>query len=125
MAKPNETEAQQEFPAIVPPKPEPLKVSFEPKPSRRDPAIWIRKLSVLSHWPPTKESELRVITLHRGLNILWAESKDDPEEPRIGGHGAGKTTFCRFLRFILDERQPGTTEFRQDFRSIHPDGWVL
>jgi hypothetical protein len=68
---------------------------------------------------------MRVINLRRGLNILWAESKDDPKTPRIGGHGAGKTTFCRFLRFILDEKQFGTDEFRQDFRSIHDDGWVL
>ncbi len=122
---PKHTDAQQEFPAIVPPKPEPMKVSFTPIPSRRDPAIWVQKLSVWSAWPPSKETELRVITLHRGLNILWAESKDDPKEPRIGGHGAGKTTFCRFLRYILDERHPGTTEFRQDFRAIHPEGWVL
>lgn len=107
------------------PKPDPTAVSFKPLPSRNEPAIWVRNLSVWSHWPPSKDSELRTITLHRGLNILWAESKNDPDEPRIGGHGAGKTTFCRFLRFVLDERHPGTTEFRQDFRRIHPDGWVL
>lgn len=110
---------------MEPPRRDPTAVSFKPLPSRTEPAIWVRKLTVWSHWPPSKDSELRVIELHRGLNILWAESKDDPQEPRIGGHGAGKSTFCRFLRFILDERHPGTTEFRQDFRKIHPEGWVL
>lgn len=68
---------------------------------------------------------MRVITLHRGLNILWADSKNDPKQPRIGGHGAGKTTFCRFIRYILDEKHPSTSEFRQDFRRIHDDAWVL
>ena len=125
MAKTNGDTTQAELPGLGKIKSGYAEMSFKPIPSRCDPAIWVRKLSVWSHWPPSDESRLRVITLHRGLNILWAESKEDPQEPRIGGHGAGKTTFCRFLRFILDERHPGTTEFRQDFRSVHPDGWVL
>ena len=125
MAKPSDSDTQTDLPGMAATKPDPTAVSFKPLSSRNEPAIWVRKLSVWSHWPPSKDSELRIINLHRGLNILWAESKDDPQEPRIGGHGAGKTTFCRFLRFILDERHPGTTEFRQDFRRIHPDGWVL
>ena len=125
MAKPNGNARQTELPGLENIKPDHTALSFKPLTSRRDPAIWVQKLSVWSHWPPSNESKLRVIALHRGLNILWAESKDDPQEPRIGGHGAGKTTFCRFLRFILDERHPGTTEFRQDFRAVHPEGWVL
>lgn len=125
MAKQRDPDGQQELAGLIPPRPEPLKPCFKPKPSRRDPAIWVRKVSVWSSWPPSPDTELRVISLHRGLNILWAESKDDPKEPRIGGHGAGKTTFCRLLRFILDERQPGPAEFRQDFRRLHDDGWVI
>jgi hypothetical protein len=125
MAKPKDTDGQPELTGIAVPQTEAQKVSFQPKPSRRDPAIWIRKLSVWSAWPPSKDTEMRVMELHRGLNILWAESKNTPQQPRISGHGAGKTTFCRLLRFILDEKQPGTSEFRQDFRNIHQDGWVL
>ena len=125
MPKPKNIEEAPELPNIEPPKPAPLKVSFRPKPSRLDPAVWVRKLSVWSEWTPSQASELRVINLHRGLNILWAESTNDPKQPRIGGHGAGKTTFCRMLRYILDEKQPGTTEFRQDLRNIHDDCWVL
>jgi hypothetical protein len=125
MAKPKDTNGQPELTGIAVPQAEAREVSFKPKPSRGDPAIWVRKLSVWSAWPPSEKTRMRIIKLHRGLNILWAESKDDPKQPRISGHGAGKTTFCRFLRFILDEKQFGTTEFRQDFRNIHDDGWVL
>jgi hypothetical protein len=125
MAKSKDTNAQPDLAGIVPPEPEPLQVSFRPKSSRCDPAIWVRKLSVWSAWPPSKDTKMQFIELHRGLNILWAESKDDPQRPRISGHSAGKTTFCRFLRFILDEKQPGTMEFRQDLRRIHNDVWVL
>jgi hypothetical protein len=125
MAKPKDTNAQPEFAGIATPEPKSLKVSFKPKLSRCNPAIWVRKLSVWSAWPPSKDTKMQFIELHRGLNILWAESKDDPKQPRISGHSAGKTTFCRFLRFILDEKHPGTVEFRQDLRRIHDDGWVL
>ncbi len=124
MAKPNAINGQPELAGIVVP-PEAPKVSFKPKPSRLNPAIWIKKLSVWNAWPPSADTKMRVIDLHRGLNILWAESKNTPQQPRISGHGAGKTTFCRFLRFMLDEKHPGTNEFRQDFRNIHQDGWVL
>src|SRR6185437_4342001 len=125
MAKPKNTDGQPELAGIAVPTTEAQKVSFKPKTSRRDPAVWIKKLSVWSAWPPSPDTRMRVIDLHRGLNILWAESKNTPQQPRISGHGAGKTTFCRFLRFILDEKHPGTLEFRQDFRNIHQDGWVL
>ena len=105
MPSQKDADGQQEFAAITPPQPKPLEVSFTPKASRRDPAIWVRNLSVWSAWPPSPETELRTITLRRGLNILWAESKDDSQQSRIGGHGAGKSTFCRFVRFILDEKE--------------------
>ena len=124
MANPSDTDQAPEL-DLGTSAPDLTEVSFRPTSSRVDPAIWVRRLSVWSAWPPSDDTKLRVIELHRGLNILWAESKDDPKEPRIGGHGAGKTTFCRLLRFVLDEKQPGPTEFRQDFRRIHEDGWVL
>lgn len=91
---------------------------FSPLPPDLQPAIWVRKLSVWRHWSPEENRVMRTLNLRRGLNILWARSSsDDVASPRIGGHGAGKTTFCRLLRYLLDEKQPGTSEFRQDFRS--------
>lgn len=99
---------------------------FRPLGDRQQPAIWVRKLAVWRHWAPEEKRQMRTLELRRGLNILWARSSgDESTSPRIGGHGAGKTTFCRLLRFLLDEKQPGTSEFRQDFRNRYPDGWVL
>jgi hypothetical protein len=103
----------------------PREVSFSPLKSRGAPVVWVKKLSVWSQWPPSDATKMRVVELHRGLNILRAETKRDAKAPRISGHAAGKTTFCRFLRFILDEKQYGTEEFRQDFRNLHGDGWVI
>jgi hypothetical protein len=99
---------------------------FRPLDDRQQPAIWVRKLAVWRHWAPEDNRVMRTLELRRGLNILWARSSgDESTSPRIGGHGAGKTTFCRLLRFLLDEKQPGTSEFRQDFRNRYSDGWVL
>ena len=111
--------------AVAPPKDEPL--SLAPAAGREEPALWVSKLAVYKDWPPSKDTLLRqVIELHRGLNILRAlETGSTDEASRLAGHGAGKTTFCRLIRYVLGEEPAGSKGFRDGFRAKFPTGWVL
>jgi len=111
--------------AVAPPKDEPL--SLAPAKGREEPALWVSKLAVYKDWPPSKDTLLRqVIELRRGLNILWAQpSGSTNEAARLAGHGAGKTTFCRLIRYVLGEEPAGSKGFREGFRAKFENGWVL
>ncbi len=111
--------------AVPPPKDEPL--SLAPAAGRSEPALWLSKLAVYKDWPPSKDTLLRqVIELRRGLNILRAlETGSTDEASRLAGHGAGKTTFCRLIRYVLGEEPAGSKGFREGFRAKFPTGWVL
>src|SRR5688572_11153547 len=92
-------------------------ISFVPLPGREEPAIWVSKIGVFKDWKPVEENQLRVFTLHRGLNILWANPDGaNPEENRLSGHGAGKSTFCRLIRYLLNEDAAGTAAFLEGLR---------
>ena len=101
--------------------------SLTPADGRREPAIWVAKLAVYRAWPPSSDTLLRhVIELHPGLNILRAQEIGSAgEASRLAGHGAGKTTFCRLLRFVLGEEPAGSKGFREGFRAKFENGWVL
>ena len=107
--------------------PEPKPLSLAPAPDRREPAVWVAKLAVYRAWPPSQASLLRqVIELRRGLNILRAQPSGSTDEAsRLAGHGAGKTTFCRLVRFVLGEEPAGSRGFREGFRAKFENGWVL
>jgi hypothetical protein len=104
---------------------EPLRLS--PVPDRDEPAVWISKIAVYGDWPPSSETLLRqVIELRRGLNILRASTTGATNQAsRLAGHGAGKTTFCRLIRYVLGEEPAGTRAFREGFRAKFQNGWVL
>ena len=110
---------------VPPPSEEPL--SLAPAPGREEPALWVSKLAVYKDWPPSKDSLLRqVFELRRGLNILWASPTGATNEAsRLAGHGAGKTTFCRLIRYVLGEEPAGSKGFREGFRDKFENGWVL
>ena len=111
--------------AVAPPKDEP--VALTPAKGREEPALWIAKVAVYKDWPPSKDTLLRqVIELHRGLNILRALPTGSTDEAsRLAGHGAGKTTFCRLIRYVLGEEPAGSESFRKGFREKFENGWVL
>src|SRR5438552_1592878 len=93
---------------------EPKPPSLTPATGREEPALWVSKLAVYKDWPPSKETLLRqVIELRRGLNILRAMTTGSTDEAsRLAGHGAGKTTFCRLIRYVLGEEPAGSKSFR-------------
>jgi hypothetical protein len=73
-------------------------------------------------------SIIRDISLRRGLNIIWSP---DPgvESAVVGrgdgsGHGAGKTLFCRLLRYCLGEDTFANDDMRRSVAEQLPAGQV-
>ncbi len=98
-----------------------LKRPFKPSDERKAPLFWAEEFRVYRSFDPkTKQCEY---TLRPGLNILWANpgpGKKALYEKGVRGHAAGKTTFCRFLRFILGEQNYGTSAFKQSLLGTFP-----
>lgn len=116
--KPDE---QQPLPGLA----ESTEVSLAPAPGCEAPVVWVKTLAVHSDWPTESGTLLREIKLHRGLNILWAQPAKSGTKNRTSGHATGKTTFCRLIRYVLDDADSGTKDFRQRFQVKFPRGWVF
>lgn len=103
----------------------------EPEPTGRpDPLVWVSELHFLRDFDASEASLLRKIRLRRGLNVLWAPPAPEGLENRLGdgqitGHTAGKTTFCRMIRYLLGEQRFGTTRAQEKIREALPNGWVV
>jgi hypothetical protein len=101
-----------------------------PHPGRRAPALWIARLLVLRAPRITEDAVLRDIRLRRGLNVLWAPPLAEGGDARLfdgrlTGHTAGKTTFCRLLRYLLGEERFASARGQERIRGKLPDGWVV
>ncbi len=68
-----------------------------PAPGRSEPRLWVQRLVI---WRDA-DTVLREVRLRPGLNIVWSPDSGGGGEPI--GHGGGKTTFCRLLRYGLGE----------------------
>jgi hypothetical protein len=105
---------------------EPPEVSLKPADGCETPVVWLKGLAVHSEWPAQDGTLLREMRLRRGLNILWAQPAQAGTKNRLSGHATGKTTFCRLVRYILDDADSGTKDFRQRFQRKFPrGGWVF
>lgn len=103
--------------------------SLVPSKERREPVVWVRRLRVLAELKPSEDAVIRDVVLRRGLNIVWAP----PHPPGSGkalvksgmaGHTAGKTTFCRLLRYALGEQTFASEGTRKRIRAALPSAWV-
>ena len=94
---------------------------------RSRPLLWIKKFALYENWKPNSDNLIRDFTLRRGLNILWADPAGETENStnRLSGHSAGKSTFCRLIRYLLTEKPAGTDDFVKGFRARFPGGWIL
>jgi hypothetical protein len=91
---------------------------------KTEPDVWVRRLVLFSRLTP-KPEVIRDIPLHRGLNIVWAEEPDSPSDTSdIAGHSAGKTTFCRLLRYVLGEKTYAKKSATLAIRGSFPNGYV-
>jgi len=103
--------------------PEP-EVVIIPDDARREPLVWVSRLVI---WEKPGEI-LREVPLRRGLNIIWSP---DPgaDQAELGqdagsGHGAGKTLFCRLLRYCLGEDSFSNDDQRRSIAQQLPAGLV-
>lgn len=95
------------------------------QPVRLTPDVWMSRVMIFGCLTPKERQVIRDIPLSRGLNIVWAKAADPSADPaRIGGHSAGKTTFCRFLRYLLGETTFGTKAAMDAIRRSFPSGYV-
>lgn len=94
-------------------------------PIKASPDVWIQRIALLSRIVPEPAYIREVITLRKGLNIIWAE---EPESEDIGGdiagHSAGKTTLCRILRYILGEKTFSNKANTLAIKKAFPNGYV-
>lgn len=90
--------------------PELFKRTFNLSPTANTsaPRLWVRRLVI---WEAPDKEPLQDISLRRGMNIVWT-----PDEQGIG-HGAGKTLFCRLLRYCLGENTYAPEEQRDSITS--------
>lgn len=94
------------------------------KPKKTEPDVWISRLVIFEQITP-EPVVIRDISLTQGLNIVWAEeTEDDIPSAEITGHSAGKTTFCRFVRYVLGEKTYGTRTNMDLIQKSLPNGYV-
>ena len=89
-----------------------------PEAGRSEPRLWVRRLIIWSE----RGQVVRDISLRPGLNIVWSPDADADGNPM--GHGGGKTSFCRLLRYCLGEDSFGTIDQRQLIANAMPDAHV-
>jgi hypothetical protein len=101
--------------------PEPA-VVVHPSGTRGEPRLWVRRVAI---WEKPG-SIIRDIRLRRGLNIVWSP---DPgvDSAVVGqgdgsGHGAGRTLFCRLLRYCLGEDTFANDDLRRSAAEQLPAG---
>lgn len=86
-------------------------------------ALWVRRLTI---WRAPGDP-VRSIELGPGLNFIWSPDPADVQGPREAGdlgHGAGKTLFCRLLRYCLGEDRFAPDAQRMSIGSAFLNGWV-
>ena len=92
--------------------------SVEPEQGRTEPRLWVKRFCIWSE-PGVL---VREIELREGLNIIWSPDPRDGNGPI--GHGAGKSTFCRLLRYCLGEETFGSRDQRSRIHAAFPKGQV-
>jgi hypothetical protein len=103
---------------------------IRPNGDRKSPTFWIRRLRVLRELAAGGEHIIRDVELRRGLNVIWAPPHEPPGENAlfengVAGHTAGKTTFCRLVRYVLGERTFAPESVRRRIREKLSSAWVV
>jgi len=104
---------------------------FNPSSAFPEPRLWIKELRILKDLSDSPSDLVRSIPLRRGLNLIWADPEKDMEVkkgerlvPR--GHNAGKTLFCRIIRYVLGEPNFGTeAQMKRIQESPLGRGWTV
>lgn len=85
-----------------------------------EPRLWVRRFVI---WKEPGEV-IRDFELQRGLNIIWSPDSHEHDVDLGHGHGAGKSLFCRLIRYCLGESTFADKETRKTIRTQFPNGYV-
>ncbi|CAN5537837.1 hypothetical protein BH11PLA2_BH11PLA2_16450 [soil metagenome] len=88
---------------------------------RTSPLIWVKQVTLFKSISPVEE--IRTIPFSLGLNIIQGKS-DDSAQAFETGHGNGKTTLCRLIRFCLGEESFGQKHLVAEIKHCFRDGYV-
>lgn len=94
-----------------------------PSAGAKQPALWVRRLTI---WKEP-HSPVRTVELRPGLNFVWSPDPADfggRSDAGELGHGAGKTLFCRLLRYCLGEDRFAPEDQRLSISAEFLNGWV-
>ena len=88
---------------------------------RARPLVWVKKLVLYKSIDPM--DEIRQISFTTGLNIIQGESNQS-DEAFQSGHGIGKTTVCRLIRYCLGENSYGQKHVIEEVKHCFPYAYV-
>ena len=98
--------------------------ALKKEPFKKAPDVWISRFMIFKEIDP-EPLPVRDFPLTRGLNIIWGEENDSNDDfTEITGHSAGKTTFCRLLRYVLGEKTFGKKKNIDYICKAFPGGYV-
>ncbi|EEF63338.1 hypothetical protein [Pedosphaera parvula] len=90
--------------------------------TRSTPDVWVSRIAI---YRKLADAPIRDVSLKKGLNIVWAEEPEGEDDKRdIAGHSAGKTTFCRLLRYVLGEKSFANKSNTGLIKKAFPNGYV-
>lgn len=92
-----------------------------PMAARKHPLVWIKKLVLYESINPW--AVLCQIPFSTGLNIVQGVVAEE-DEPFPTGHGVGKTTLCRLIRYCLGEKSFGQKHVVEEVKHCFPGGYV-
>ena len=85
------------------------------------PLVWIKELVLFESLDPLVE--IRRLPFDMGLNIIQGVSNDSSDDFETG-HGIGKTTVCRLIRYCLGEKTYGQQHVVEEVRHCFPSSFV-
>ena len=91
------------------------RLDIQPPTDASGPRLWVRRVVI---WREPGGEAIRDVELRPGFNIVWT-----PDDKGIG-HGAGKTLFCRLLRYCLGEDRFAPDDQRAQIGTAFPNGLV-
>ncbi len=87
-----------------------------------EPLVWVRRIALFESLDPL--IEIRSVKLGTGINVVWGIETEDADQHFEPGHGVGKTTFCRLIRYCLGESSFGQAHAVAEIRHTCPEGYV-
>jgi hypothetical protein len=92
--------------------------------SLAEPRIWIQQIALYRSIEPL--DEIRTIPFNSGINVIWGVEEEAKEgSPFEPGHGVGKTTLCRLIRYCYGESTFGQNFTVHEVRTTFPKGYVV